>query len=68
MNNDQRQHRQMKRDIKRAGNRTRRRDLKRELEANPAEAHFAEEGFGRHSSAPLNGNDNDATRRRDEEE
>jgi hypothetical protein len=68
MNDDKRSQRQLKRDIKRAGNRTRRQQLKRSLEETPEEAHWAEPDVGRHSSEPLNGNDNDATRRRPEEE
>jgi hypothetical protein len=68
MNDGKRNHRQMKRDIKKAGNRARRQQLKRQLGENPAEAHEAEVGFGRHSSESLNGNDKDATRGREEEE
>jgi hypothetical protein len=68
MNDDKRRQRQLKRDVKKAGNRTRRQHLKRTLEENPAEAHFEEETFGRHSSEPLNGQDSDSTRKRDEEE
>ena len=62
MDQDKRRQRELKRDLKRAGNRKRRRSLARELQANPeAEAH-AEFDYGRDSSAPLNGNDRDATR------
>jgi hypothetical protein len=68
MKDDKRRQRQMKRDIKKAGNRTRRRQFKRALDENPAEAHFEEGTFGRNSSEPLNGLDRDATRQRDEEE
>jgi hypothetical protein len=68
MNDDKRRQRQMKRDVKKAGNRTRRQQLKRQLNENPEEAHFAEPTFGRNSSEPLNGIDQDATRKRDEEE
>ena len=68
MNDDKRQQRKLKRDIKKAGNRTRRQWLKRDLVENPEEAHFEEGSFGRHSSEPLNGQDRDATRRREEEE
>jgi hypothetical protein len=67
---DKRRYRQLKRDIKRAGNRKRRQHLKRELHENPGEAAHSEFDFGRNSSASLNGNDQDSTRRRrrDEEE
>jgi hypothetical protein len=68
MNDDKRRHRQMKRDIKKAGTRSSRRQLKRQLDEDPAHAHEGEVDYGRNSSAPLNGNDRDATRSRDEEE
>jgi hypothetical protein len=68
MNDDKRQYRQMKRDIKKAGNRKRRRQLARDLADNPEEAARTTFDFGRDTSAPLNGNDNDATRRRKEDE
>ncbi len=61
---DKRQFRKLKRDIKRAGNKRRRRYLKRELADNPDSAAFSEFQFGRDSSAPLNGMDQDATRLR----
>ena len=62
---DKRRHRQLKRDIKQAGNRKRRRRLKRTLRDDPEGAAEAEFDFGRDSSAGLNGNDQDATRRRE---
>ena len=65
---DKRRHRQLKRDIKHAGNRKRRQHLKRTLRDDPEAAAGAEFDFGRDSSAGLNGNDRDATRRRAEEE
>ena len=70
MDPDKRRYRQLKRDVKRAGNRARRRHLKRELTESPEEAAHSDFDFGRKSSASLNGNDRDATRRRprDEEE
>ncbi len=64
---DKRRLRQLKSDIKQAGNRKRRRYLKRTLRDNPAGAAEVEFGFGRDSSAGLNGNDRDATRRRGDE-
>jgi hypothetical protein len=57
--------RQQKREIKRAGSQRRRRMLKQALRENPEEAPNAEYDFGRFSSAPFNGLDHDATRRRD---
>jgi hypothetical protein len=68
MEQEKRRHRQLKRDVKKAGNRKVRQSLKRDLERNPEEAAHAEIDYGRDSSEPLNGNDRDATRRRDEEE
>jgi hypothetical protein len=64
MDQDKRHYRQLKRDVKKAGNRKRRQALKRDLERNPEEAAHTEFDFGRASSADLNGNDHDATRRR----
>lgn len=58
--------RQLKRVVKKAGSKHRRRDLKRQLAENPEEAAFAEENFGRNSSETLNGLDKDATRRKSE--
>ena len=56
--------RQEKRAIKRAGSQRRRRQGKRALVENPDEAPFTGDDFGHYSSAPLNGIDRDATRRR----
>lgn len=61
---DKRRQRQLKRDIKRAGNRKRRRHLKRDLERNPDEAAHSDFVFGRNSSAGLNNLDQDSTRRK----
>ncbi len=66
MDQDKRQFRKLKRDIKRAGNKRRRQYLKRELQDRPEEAPFSEFDFGRTSSEGLNGMDRDATRRRTE--
>jgi hypothetical protein len=60
-----RQLRKLKRELKRAGSRHRRRDLKRELVENPDDAHRSEESFGRNRSEGLNGLDDDPTRRTD---
>jgi hypothetical protein len=65
MDQEKRRLRQLKRAIKRSGNKTRRQQLKRDLAVNPGNAHEAEFEFGRDSSAGLNGMDQDATRRRD---
>lgn len=63
---DKRQLRELKRLLKKRGNKHRRQHLKRDLADNPDEAAHAEETFGRHSSAGLNGLDRDSTRRHDE--
>jgi hypothetical protein len=60
---DKRRLRQLKRDIKRAGNKRRRQHLKRELRDQPEDAPHSEFDFGRSSSATLNRLDNDSTRR-----
>ena len=64
MKDDKRQTRKLKRDIKQAGNKKRRQNLKRDLRENPEEAHWSEPTVGKDSSAALNGLDQDATRRR----
>ncbi|MGL6074420.1 MAG: hypothetical protein ACRC8S_09700 [Fimbriiglobus sp.] len=64
---DKRKLRELKRAIKKRGNKTRRAQLKRDLTENPDEAAHSEEDFGRFSSANYNGLDSDSTRRRDEE-
>ncbi len=64
MKSDQkRQLRQLKRDIKRAGNKRLRRQLKREVIDNPEDAPFTEVGFGRLSSVGLNGLDRKTTQK-----
>jgi hypothetical protein len=68
MEPDKRQYRQLKRDLKRAGNRKRRRHLQRALHENPEDARHEDFDFGRHGTAGLNGIDRDATRRRKEED
>jgi len=60
--------RKLKRTLKRAGTKHRRRDLKRQLAENPEGAPDAAENFGRYSSENLNGLDQDATRRRADDE
>ncbi len=59
-----REQRQLKREVKRAGSQRRRRQWKRDLRENPEEAPFSEEDFGRYSTEPWNGMDQDHTRRR----
>jgi hypothetical protein len=64
MDQQKRELRKLKRDMKRAGNKRRRQYLKRQLADAPEEAAHAEFDFGRASSAAYNGLDRDATRRR----
>lgn len=61
---EKRQQRQLKREIKKAGNKRRRQYLKRDLERNPEEAPYSEFDFGDLRSETLNGLDQDATRRK----
>jgi hypothetical protein len=63
MEQDKRRFRQLKRDLKRAGNRKRRRYLQRELADNPDEAGRNQFDFGPQGTSGLNGNDRDSTRR-----
>jgi hypothetical protein len=65
---DKRALRKLKRVLKRAGSKHRRRDLKRQLAENPDEAADAEGNLGRSRSDTLNQLDNDATRKRKDEE
>jgi len=68
MDPDKRKLRQLKKAIKRAGNKSRRQSLKRDLVENPEEAHRSEYDFGRDTSTGLNALDQDATRRRPRDE
>jgi hypothetical protein len=52
-----REMRKLKRVIKRAGSKHRRRDFKRQLAENPEEAANTEENLGRHRSEGMNGLD-----------
>lgn len=63
MDQDKRRLRQLKRDIKRAGSKRRRRYLKREMLERPEDAAHTEFRFGRDRSAGLNGLDRDSRRR-----
>jgi hypothetical protein len=56
--------RQQKRALKQAGSQRRRRLLKQALREDPEDAGSSEADFGRYRTAPLNGMDRDATRRR----
>ncbi len=64
---DKRQLRELKRAVKKRGNKHRRQQLKRDLAENPEEAPHSEEKLGRHSSAGYNGLDQDSTRKKDED-
>ena len=64
MKQDKRILRELKREIKRAGNKRRRQFLKRQLAEKPGEAPYAEFEFGRDSSTIFNALDQDKTRRR----
>lgn len=68
MDQEKRRHRELKREVKKAGNRKRRQALKRDLERNPEDAAHTEFEFGRASSEGLNGIDRDATRLRHQQE
>ena len=61
---DKRRMRDLKRAIKKRGNKRRRQELKRNLTDNPEEAAQAEEDLGKHRSDCLNRLDNDSTRRK----
>jgi hypothetical protein len=64
---DKRQLRELKRAIKKRGNKHRRQELKRTLAENPEAAADAEPDVGKHRSDRLNKLDNDATRRKPDE-
>jgi len=64
---DKRKIRELKRTLKKAGNKHRRRALQRDLEKNPEEAAHSEEDLGGYSSEDFNGMDKDATRKKDDE-
>jgi len=68
MDQDKRRYRKLKRDVKRAGNKSRRQYLKRNLATDPDGAPYADFDFGRDSSAGMNGMDQDSTRRDREKE
>lgn len=66
MENQKRFYRQLKRSLKKTGNRNVRNYLKRQLHDNPLEAHWAEYSFGHHSTEGMNGEFHDRTRDRDD--
>lgn len=59
---DKREHRELKRIVKRAGHKHARNVIKRTLNEDPDEAPFVSENFGRYISAELNGIDRDSKR------
>ena len=61
---DKRKMRELKRALKKRGNKHRRQQLKRDLAENPDEAAYADEDLGKHRSDQLNRLDNDSTRRK----
>ena len=65
---DKRRMRDIKRALKKRGNKHRRQQLKKDLADNPEEAAHSEEDLGRHRSDTLNKLDNDSTRRKKDEE
>jgi hypothetical protein len=64
---DKRKLRELKRAIKKRGNKHRRQQLKRDLAENPDEAAEAEADLGKHRSDTLNRLDNDSTRKKKED-
>lgn len=69
MSKDKKFYRNLKRTIKKEGNKKRRSFYKNNLEQYPEEAHFCDDfDFGDLSSKPFNGMDHDATRRKDSED
>jgi len=67
MDQEKRALRKEKRSIKKAGVRSVRRALQRDLERNPEEAGFSDVDYGRRTSKGLNGLDEDKTRQRNAE-
>ncbi len=64
---DKRRMRELKRAVKKRGNKHRRQQLKRDLAENPEEAAQSEDDVGKHRSDRLNGLDDDSTRKKKEE-
>lgn len=63
MEPDKRRIRKLKRSVKKAGQKSLRRRLERELRDNPEGAHESKPDFGHSSSTGFNGLDEDRTRR-----
>ncbi len=63
-NKDKKRLREIKRRIKRAGNKRLRSHFKRDLEENPEETHLGDVDFGSKSSKKFNGMDDDSTRKK----
>ena len=68
MKQEKRLLRELKREVKRAGNKRRRQFLKKQLVEKPEEAPYAEFDFGRDSSAGFNAMDQDAKRKKKKED
>jgi hypothetical protein len=68
MKQEKRMLRELKREVKRAGNKRRRQFLKKQLVEQPEEAPYAEFDFGRDSSAGFNAMDHDAKRKKKPED
>ncbi len=64
---DKRRYRKLKRDIKRAGTKRRRRVLKQQVTDGTLDADHLDDGLGRKRTAWLNGMDRDAKRKRREQ-
>lgn len=62
MQNEKREYRRNKRELKKAGNRDVRNFLKRQLRDNPEEAHWDEVDYGDNSTEHMNGKYKDSTR------
>lgn len=65
---EKRELRETKRELKRAGHKKVRAKAKHSLESSPEEAHLLGVNFGRYSTAHLNGMDRDLTRRKPTDE
>lgn len=63
---DKRKLRELKRAVKKRGNKHRRQQLKRDLAENPEAAADSEEKLGRFRSAGYNGLDRDSTRKKED--
>jgi len=67
MKQEKRMLRELKREVKHAGNKRRRQFLKKQLVEQPEEAPYAEFNFGRDTSAGFNAMDHDAKRKKKKE-